>query len=143
MDNPVHLVKLCVGTDTVEDLACWQATARTRWPDGLPRHITRMWPKRAEQLLAGGSLFWVFRGQILARQRVLRLDPVTGEDGIARCAIVLEPDLVPTRPQPRRPFQGWRYLSADDAPPDLTAAETAGEALPAPLAAALEEIGVR
>lgn len=143
MDKTIHLIKLCVGTDTVDDLCAWQAATRERWPDRLPRHVTRMWPKRADGLLSGGSLYWVFRGQVLARQPILRLDPVTGEDGITRCGIVLDPGIVRTRPQPRRAFQGWRYLAPEDAPADLGPAGLSGDSLPAGLAAALEEIGVR
>ncbi|ARE39742.1 hypothetical protein RGUI_1601 [Rhodovulum sp. P5] len=139
----VNLVKLCVGAERVEDLIHWQNSARAKGPDGLPRHVTRMWPKRAEELLAGGSLYWVFKGVILARQRILRLDDVTGTDGIARCGIVLEPSVVRTEATPRRPFQGWRYLSVEDAPRDLPQARQAEDDLPPNLMAALAEIGVR
>lgn len=140
---PLHLIKLCVGADKVEDLTDWQATARARGPDGMPRHVTRMWPKRGDAVLDGGSLYWVFRGLVLARQRVLRFDPVTGQDGIARCAIVLDPDVVRTEPQPRRPFQGWRYLDPADAPRDLPAVRPGDDALPPELDAALAELGLR
>ncbi len=143
MDKTVHLVKLCVGAEAVEDLIDWQGGAQAKGPDGLPRHITRMWPKREADLVNGGSLFWVFKGLVLCRQRVVRLDPVTGADGINRCAIVLDPEVIRTHPLPRRPFQGWRYLSGDDAPEDLPTGRAAEEALPPKLAAALAEIGVR
>lgn len=138
---PLHLIKLCVGADTVEDLTDWQQTARAKGPDGLPLHVTRMWPKRGAEVLDGGSLYWVFRGAVLARQRILRFDPVTGEDGIARCAIVLDPAVVRTEPQPRRPFQGWRYLDPKDAPADLAGAGT-GEELPLALRRELTELGL-
>ncbi|WP_138468029.1 DUF1489 family protein [Poseidonocella sp. HB161398] len=139
----VHLVKLCVGAEKVEDLALWQAARADSMPGGLPRHVTRMWPKRESELLAGGSLYWVFKGLILARQRVLRLDEVVTEDGIRRCAIVLDPEIVRTEARPRRPFQGWRYLAEGDAPPDMGAQGATSEpALPPSLAAALAEIGV-
>lgn len=137
----LHLVKLCVGADGPEDLLAWQQTPQARTPDGLPRHVTRMWPRRAADLLAGGSIYWVFRGVILARQRLSRLDRVTGADGVERCALVLDPTLVLTAPTPRRPFQGWRYLPVADAPRDLNPAE-ARDPLPPALAAALAEIGV-
>lgn len=143
MTNKINLVKLCVGAEAVEDLLAWQAANRDRWTDGLPRHVTRMWPKREAELLNGGSLYWVFKGLVLARQEVLRLDPVTGEDGIARCAIVMDPQVVRTQAMPRRPFQGWRYLSAEDAPADLPAGRVEEDVLPPTLAAALAEIGVR
>lgn len=139
----VNLVKLCVGADRVEDLLDWQANPHAKGPDGLPRHITRMWPKREADLLAGGSLYWVFKGMILARQRVLRLDQVTGADGIARCGIVLDPAVIRTEAVPRRPFQGWRYLEPNETPRDLPAARRHEEPLPPTLMAALAEIGVR
>ena len=85
-----------------------------------------MWPKRADELLAGGSLYWVFHGLVLARQRILGLEPRRGGDGIERCAIRLDPEVVRTLPQPRRPFQGWRYLRPEDAPRDLVAGDAGG-----------------
>lgn len=138
----LHLQKLSVGTLSVEDLAQWHLDPRSQGPDGLPRHVTRMWPKRAADLLDGGSIYWVIQGLIQCRQRLLRLDEVTGADGIRRCAIVLDPALVRTTPVPRRPFQGWRYLAAADAPADLAAPRQNEEALPATLSAALADIGV-
>ena len=140
---PLNLIKLCVGADGVEDLVAWQRDPRALGPDGLPRHVTRMWPKRAADLLAGGSLYWVFRGAVLARQRILRLDPVEGADGIRRCGIVLDPGIIRTAPQPRSAFQGWRYLKPQDAPHDLAAARPGDDALPPELDAALAEIGLR
>ena len=139
---PLNLVKLCVGAEGVEELAAWQAERRAVEPGGLPRHVTRMWPRREAEILAGGSLFWVFRGVILARQRIVGLEPVEGADGIRRCAIVLDPEIVRTRPAPRRPFQGWRYLDAADSPADLSDARAADDRLPPGLDAALAEIGV-
>lgn len=140
----LHLIKLCVGADCIEDLADWQASGRGDGPDGLPRHVTRMWPKRAEDLLAGGSLYWVIKGVVLVRQRILRLDEVDRGDGIARCGIVLDRELVRTEPLPRRPFQGWRYLPGKDAPRDLPKHRLNEDAnLPPRLMAALSEIGVR
>lgn len=141
----VHLLKLCVGTDSVDDLLEWQAArlaqAREEGRPALPVHVTRMWPRREAELLDGGSLYWVFKGLVLARQRILGLAPRTGEDGIARCAIMLDPEAVRVRPVPRRPFQGWRYLAAEDAPADLAPGEPT-EALPPELAAELAAIGV-
>ncbi len=140
---PLHLIKLCVGADGVEDLIAWQRDPRALGPDGVPRHFTRMWPRRAAELLAGGSLYWVFRGTVLARQRILRLDPVEGADGIRRCGIVLDPSITRTAPQPRSAFQGWRYLQPQDAPRDLAAARPGDDTLPPELDAALAEIGLR
>ncbi len=135
----VHLLKLCVGADGVEDLLAWQVE---RFGAGPAVHVTRMWPKREEEILAGGSLYWVFRSLVLARQRVLRLDRRIGDDGIVRCAISLDRAAVRVAPVPRRPFQGWRYLSPEDAPPDLEAGVAEGD-LPTRLLAELAEIGVR
>jgi len=139
----VNLLKLCVGAEKVEDLLDWQASPRAKGPDGLPRHVTRMWPKRDSEVLSGGSIYWVFKGIVLARQRILRFDEVRGADGILRCGLVLEPRVHRTEPQPRRAFQGWRYLAPADAPRDLPAARAKEPDLPPKLQAALAEIGVR
>jgi hypothetical protein len=139
----INLVKLCVGAERVEDLIDWQRERAAGLPDGMPRHVTRMWPKRESELLNGGSLYWVFKGFILARQRVLRLDEVLGADGINRCAIVLNPEVIRTDSVPRRPFQGWRYLDPKDSPADLRRTAATDDSLPPDLQAALADIGVR
>ncbi|MFD2174693.1 DUF1489 family protein [Rhodobacter lacus] len=136
----IHLLKLCVGAESVEDLLDWQ---RAHYGAGPARHITRMWPKRAEEVLDGGSLYWVIKGVILARQKVIDLAPVMGADGISRCALVLDGEIIRTEAMPRRPFQGWRYFSAADAPRDLPAGQAAEPALPLDLQSALSEIGLR
>ncbi len=143
MAGALHILKLCVGADTVEDLIDWQATRRAQGSDGLPVHVTRMWPKRAAELLDGGSLYWVIRGEIRARQRLVRLDERIGADGIRRCALVLDPEIHRTRAAARRPFQGWRYLPADEAPADLPRARAGDDTLPPELDAALAELGLR
>ncbi|MEJ6390589.1 DUF1489 family protein [Gymnodinialimonas ulvae] len=142
MADTIHLVKLCVGAEKVEDLLDWQANARAKGPDGLPRHVTRMWPKRADQILDGGSLYWVFKGLVLCRQPIVRLDPVDRGDGINRCGIVLDPEVVRVAATPRRPFQGWRYLQPGDAPRDLPKGRETQQPLPPQLENALAEIGV-
>jgi hypothetical protein len=142
MSKFINLIKLSVGTEGVDDLAAWQRTRRAQASDGLPRHVTRMWPRREAEVLAGGSIYWVIKGVIQCRQRILRLDEHEGTDGVRRCAIVLDPDLIRTTGSLRRPFQGWRYLAAADAPPDLPAGREAEEALPPELNRALAEIGV-
>ncbi len=141
--STIHLVKICVGAEQVEDLLHWQRDPRALGPDGLPRHVTRMWPKRADALRNGGSLYWVFKGVILARQRILRLEDVTGGDGILRCGIVLDPEVTRTAAAPKRPFQGWRYLDPKDAPPDLPKARAGDDTLPPELDAALADLGLR
>lgn len=143
MTNTVHMLKLSVGTDDVAGLTAWQASRRAQTPDGLPRHITRMWPKRGDDILNGGSIFWVIKGVILCRQRVLRLDEYIGEDGIRRCAIVCKPGLIRVEATPKRAFQGWRYFDPVDAPRDLPDGRQSEEALPPELSKALAAIGVR
>jgi hypothetical protein len=126
----------------MSDLAAWQDTKRAQAPDGLPRHVTRMWPKREAELLGGGSIYWVVKGSLLCRQRIDRLDEYIGSDGIRRCAIVLDPELIRVVPTIKRPFQGWRYLKSEDAPMDLPKGREEEEALPESLSAALAEIGI-
>jgi hypothetical protein len=140
--DKLNMIKLCVGAEKVEDLLNWQVNPRAKGPDGLPRHVTRMWPKRADQVLDGGSLYWVFKGLVLCRQPIVRLDPVDRGDGIKRCGIVLDPEVVRVAPTPRRPFQGWRYLQPGDAPRDLPKGRATQEPLPPQLENALAEIGV-
>ncbi|PCH67624.1 MAG: lysophospholipase [Rhodobacteraceae bacterium] len=142
MSESINLIKLCVGAESVESQIAWQATTRALTTDGLPRHITRMWPKRADELLNGGSLYWVIKGQVQCRQRIVRLDEVIGNDGIRRCGIVFEPEIIRTQSALRRPFQGWRYLRPEDAPPDLPMARSSEDTLPDDLNRALAEIGV-
>lgn len=113
----LHLIKLCVGVTEVDELESWIRDCRSG-RDSLD-HVTRMFPKRAQDILAGGSLFWVIRGMILCRQPIAALEAVTGADGIERCRIAFKPKIVLVRPTPRRAFQGWRYLEPSDAPPDL------------------------
>jgi hypothetical protein len=142
LKKTINLIKLCVGTDTVEDLLAWQAQTRAHGPDGLPRHVTRMWPKRADELLNGGSLYWVTKGQVLCRQYIVRLEEVDRGDGIKRCGIVLNPRVIRTQSALKRPFQGWRYLQPEDAPPDLPESRPTEDVLPDELNRALAEIGV-
>lgn len=138
----MHLLKLSVGSESVDSMAAWQSTPRAQGPDGLPRHITRMWPRQEEKILEGGSIFWVVQGFIRCRQRVLRFDEVIGQDGIRRCAFVLDPEIIRTTTAKRRPFQGWRYLAPEDAPSDLPRARQSEDTLPDDLSAALADIGV-
>ncbi|MCP1199317.1 DUF1489 family protein [Notoacmeibacter sp. MSK16QG-6] len=139
----LHLIKLCVGVDSIADL---QRSVDRRigkgagGPELEQIHSTRMMPKRADEILDGGSLYWVIKGSVQVRQRILELRPLSGADGLKRCGIVLEPVLHPVRPVPRRVFQGWRYLPADDAPPDLSA--DAAEDVPPELMAQLVSLGL-
>lgn len=119
----LHLVKLCVGTASIEDLAQWQAENRQFRPrtGGKLRvfHTTFQTPKRQAELLDGGSLYWVIKGIIQARQRFAGFEEGSKEDGSPCCLLLLDPEIVPVRPRPRKAFQGWRYLAAEDAPADL------------------------
>lgn len=142
MGKHLNIVKLCVGCDSVEDLVQWHEENRARWPDGRTEHVTRMWPRREAEVLAGGSLYWVIRGEILARQRILALEPRHGADGIERCALVLDAEVIRTEPAPRRPFQGWRYLPEGESPRDLPKGRIGEDALPEGMARALSEIGL-
>lgn len=141
----VHLVKLCVGADDISDLAEWQAERlaekkKLKQPQVLA-HVTRMAPKRAEELLSGGSLYWVMKGVIRCRQKLIGIEPFTDNEGIGRCRLVLDNEIVPTRRQERRPFQGWRYLEAKDAPPDVKKGE-AGDDMPEEMRRELEDLGL-
>jgi hypothetical protein len=128
----LHLIKLCVGCDTIEALQAWHTS--TDW-----RVHTRQTPTRREALLDGGSLYRVFKGLVLCRQPILDIVTV-GEGQARRCEIVLSPEIVRVSPAPRRPFQGWRYLTPEEAPADLSTG-TEGQALPVELASRLRELG--
>lgn len=122
---PLHLLKLCVGAESIEDLEAWiESRRRERAAGRGPSrhgHVTRMAPRRAAELLNGGSLYWVIKGQVAARQALLDIETFTDADGIGRCRLVLDETVVPVRPRPFRPFQGWRYLPGHEAPEDLAA----------------------
>ncbi len=143
MADFINILKLCVGAETVEDLTEWQDSHRDRWPAGTARHVTRMWPKREAEVTDGGSLYWVIKGVVLARQRILRLEEVIGADGIRRCGLVLDAEVIRTEPAPRRPFQGWRYLDPLESPRDLPKGRLLEDKLPPDLARALADIGLR
>jgi len=144
----LHLIKLCVGCESIEDLASWQAErlkARRRAGERKPQlfHRTFQTPKRREELLAGGSLYWVIKGLIQVRQPLLDITEGTKEDGTPCCLLILMNQLVPVRPTPRRAFQGWRYLDPDEAPEDLKGRSAAGiNAMPPRLRKQLAELGL-
>ena len=142
----LHLVKLCVGADSIADLEAWiaetLAAKRARKMAAEQTHTTRMVPKRLEELLDGGSLYWVIKGQIAARQALVDVRPFTDGEGVSRCHLVLEPQVVPVLPRPCRPFQGWRYLAAHEAPQDMRG-EIAGLAdMPETMRRELRELGL-
>ena len=142
----LHLIKLCVGCDTVQELEDWieKKLSGRKKGRGAPEHIhtTRMVPKRADELTAGGSLYWVIRGAIMCRERVLAVRPFVDKDGIGRCRLVLDGKLVLVQPRPFRAFQGWRYLEAKDAPRDLDRAAPGAAKMPENLRRELRELGL-
>jgi hypothetical protein len=144
-DMALHLIKLCVGCDSIDELADWQRQklARLRKADSKAKlmHVTRQTPRREGFTPGSSSIYWVMGGFIRVRQVIVGLEPTRDADGISRCGLVLEPQLVATEAHPRRAFQGWRYLPAEDAPPDLVSAAAQGRhAPPASMHAALMEL---
>jgi len=135
----LHLIKLCVGVSEVSELRDWIRDCRAG-RDTLD-HTTRMFPKRRDEILKGGSLYWVIRGLILCRQPIAGLEPVRGKDGIERCRIVFKPKIILVEPAPRRAFQGWRYLEAEDAPRDIVKGARAVE-MSAKMRKELAELGL-
>jgi hypothetical protein len=136
----LNIIKLCVGVESLDELTHWVAECR-KGRDTLD-HVTRMFPRRKDEVLPHGSLFWVIKGMILCRQPIADLEPVTGADGIERCRIVFKPRIIPVRPVPRRAFQGWRYLTSEDAPPDLLKAGKGAVDLPEKMRRDLAELGL-
>jgi hypothetical protein len=135
----LHLLKLCVGVESIDDLKQWLRDVR-QGRDTLD-HTTRMFPKRRDEILSGGSLYWVIKGMILCRQPIADLVAVRGKDGIMRCRIDFKAKIIPVRPAPRRAFQGWRYLEDRDAPPDLSGTQSA-TGMPPAMRRELAELGL-
>src|ERR1700682_821059 len=135
---PLHLIKLAVGCESVKELKSWVAQRmQAAKQKGLPRHhihITRMTPKRVEELLAGGSLYWVIRGEIAAREKILAIEPFRDRDGIGRCRLVMQPKVIAGVRGPVGAFQGWRYFTGV-APPACAAS-------PEPLRRELRDLGL-
>ncbi|UXN07615.1 DUF1489 family protein [Bartonella sp. HY761] len=140
----INLVKLCVGASSIEDLQAWidfrMDEKRSLGKEAKQTHTTRMIPKRKDELLDGGSLYWVIKNNVQCRQRLIDIHEFVDVDGIKRCDLVLEPKIIETQWQPRRAFQGWRYLDDKDAPQDLTANSLAE--LPIELRHELAELGL-
>ena len=136
---PLNILKLCVGVDDVDQLRAIQE--RRLKLEGTLRHFTRHRPRRADEIAGAGSIYWIIKGYVQVRQKIVGIEIATNPEG-KRCALVLDPDLVPTVLQPRRPHQGWRYLEYRDAPRDAGAGPDSDcGALPAPLVRTLKEIG--
>lgn len=139
----IHMIKLCVGVSSFEELESYRHERAHWWGAdyGADVHVhrTRMMPKRAAEMEGTASIYWVIAGQITCRQTILRLAPYKDGEGKTYCDIILAPELIRTLPYPKRPFQGWRYLTPADAPPDLGANENAGSL---ELAADLAKLGL-
>ena len=129
---PLHLAKVAFGAKSLEDMKSWFATR-----DNEAFLTTRYLPKRHEELI-GGSLFWIFKGQLVMRSPILRFEPAEG----GKTHIVIASRLIDLYPIPRRAHQGWRYLEDADAPRDLAEGEEAGEAMPGRLAGELAKLGL-
>ena len=137
----LHLLKLAVGIENIGHLR--EVQARRLADNGDLRHITRLMPRRAAQVLEGGSLYWVVRNIIRVRQRLLDLKTVTdSESGSTKCAFILDPELILTMPVRRRPHQGWRYFEAHSAPPDLGASLQEYADMPPEMMADLRSLGL-
>ncbi len=115
----LHLTKLAVGIEDIGHLRSVQS--RRAKADPPLRHRTRNFPRRADEIVAGGSIYWVVGGAMIVRQRVVAIERDRLEDGSACAALVLDPELVPLIGRATKPFQGWRYLTAEQAPSDLRA----------------------
>jgi len=137
---PLHIIKLCVGVSEIAELAGFHQIRLERGEELF--HTTRMMPRRQSEVLDDGSLYWVIKGAVQVRQLITDIVPIVSEDGIKRCRLMLHSELVATRPQPRRPFQGWRYLKADDAPADIGPFDRNNQDLPAAMHAELIELGL-
>ena len=143
---PLHLIKLAVGCSSVKELKGWVAERmKTAKKKGLPQHhihVTRMTPKRIDEILNGGSLFWVIRGEVMCRQPIRAIRPFIDKEGVGRCRLVLDPKLTLVEPRPWRAFQGWRYLEPKDAPRDLDRAAPGARNMPEALRRELRELGL-
>lgn len=137
---PVHLLKIAVGIESAEH---FRERIKIRRKQGKTfTHYTRHMPKRAEEVLAGGSLYWIVKGYIAVRCPIVRLEEAVLEGRGPHCGIVMKSELIPVVPQPRRPHQGWRYLEAEDAPPDLADLGKGAADMPPEMAAQLRDLGL-
>ena len=134
----VHLKKLSVGSKSLDSLRAGQALRLAQ--GGRLVHVTRNRPRRAEELLDGGSIYWIIKGVVTARQAIIDLAEAQRADGTPACGIVLSPKIIQVAPTKMRIFQGWRYLEVNEAPPDI-GADDDGD-MPAELAAELRDLGI-
>jgi hypothetical protein len=142
MSGKLNLIKLSVGSESVDTLAQFQQNRRVEMKRDYSLHVTRMWPTREAELLDGGSIYWVIKGSIQLRQKLIGFEEIIGADGIRRCGFMLDHELVRTTNALRRPFQGWRYLKTEDAPSDMSAKRVADDELPEEMQQSLAKLGV-
>jgi len=141
----LHIIKLCVGAQNVTELYNWQKNRIIfveKFEDPVTFIITRMRPKKEKELLNGGSIYWVFKGLILARQKIIGFNNIIGEDNILRCKIILNSQIILTDSQQKRPFQGWRYFKQEEIPNDRELYSEDKIELPLELQKELSEIGI-
>jgi hypothetical protein len=142
----LHLLKLCVGVESIAELRAFTRLRRRHAAElhgqEIHAHVTRMIPKRAGELLDGGSLYWVIKGQTCARQKLVGVEPFVDSAGVKRCALQLDDEVIAVRPQPHRAFQGWRYLDPADAPPDIDASAAGLAEMPEALRRQLSDLGL-
>ncbi|QJE72187.1 DUF1489 domain-containing protein [Aerophototrophica crusticola] len=138
----IHLLRLAVGAESLESMRAWRAEHQIDWQGRrvVPTYTKRP-PNRQAELLDGGCIYWVVKGVIRCRQPFAGFDMVADTDGTSYCRMLMDPELIETAPVPKRPFQGWRYLRPEDAPPDLGQGG-GGDELPAHLLAELRELGL-
>ncbi|MBT5459163.1 MAG: DUF1489 domain-containing protein [Rhodospirillaceae bacterium] len=142
----VHLVKMAVGIESFEHLTDVQADRVRRAEEtdgkGVLRHLTRNTPRRSDEVLDGGSIYWIIKGYIRAHQRITGFGEATGRNGRPRCALILDPKLVRTELLPHKPIQGWRYMEPAGVPEDLTSRAMEKTSLPDEMAAELRALGL-
>jgi len=143
---PLHLIKLCVGVDSIRELDEWikeRMAQKKKKKEPIEHiHTTRMMPTQKDALLDGGSLYWVIKGVISCRQKLIDLRQFTDKEGVKRCRIVMDPKLIPVLPKPRSAFQGWRYLKANEAPADLAKGAKGAISIPEEMRRELNELGL-
>ena len=130
---PLHLTKVAYGATSLEEMRSWFATRGDE-----ARLTTRYLPKRHTEIVPGGSLFWIFKHQLVMRSEILRFEEAEG----GKTNIVISTELIPVHPRPKRAHQGWRYLDEADAPIDLGDGEEPGETMPGNLASELARLGL-
>ena len=137
---PLHLKKLSVGSTSIDSLREWHEEVLAR--RGRIIHVTRSFPRRAEEILPGGSIYWVIKGKMCARQLIEEFIEVERDDGGVSCVIVMTPGLIPVFEKRHRPFQGWRYLEEKDAPLDLPTDAEGEDTMPMEMAEELRDLGL-